>query len=116
MDNIVFNFQEQGNKSDKNTMINLCKFIADRNVTYKSKRLGKNKEGKIGPLMKVFPDAIVRNYFMKNLNKLKNPPDQFINLSMRHKNIRHKNKKRLLHNIAHEKKFYQTKIKKTLFL
>ena len=109
MDNIVFNFQEQGNKSDKNIMINLCKFIADRNVTYKSKRLGKNKEGKIGPLIKVFPDATVRNYFMKNLNKLKNPPDQFINLSMRHKNIRHKNKKRLLHNIAHEKKVLSNK-------
>ena len=81
---IVFNLQEQSNESHKNTIMNLCKFIVDREVTCKSTRLGKKKEGKIRPVRIVFPDDIVKNSFMKNLKKLKNPPDQFKNLSIKH--------------------------------
>ena len=33
---IVFNLQEQSNESDKNTIMNLCKFIVDHEVTCKS--------------------------------------------------------------------------------
>ena len=58
--------------------------MVDREVTCKSARLGKKEEDKIRPVKIVFPDAIVKNSFMKNLNKLKNPPDQFKNLSMKH--------------------------------
>ena len=68
---IVFNLQEESNESDKNTIMNLCKFIVDREVTCESIRLGRKEEGKIRPGKKVFPDAIVKNCFMKNLNKLK---------------------------------------------
>ena len=64
--------------------MNLCKCIVDREVTSKSTRLGKKEEGKIRPVKIVFPGAIVKNCFMKNLNKLKNHPDQFKNLSMKH--------------------------------
>ena len=81
---IVFNLQEQSNESDKNTIMNLCKFIVDGKVTCKSTRLGKKEEGKIRPVEIVFPDAIVKNSFIKNLNKLKNPRDQFKNLSITH--------------------------------
>ena len=66
------------------TLLNLCKFIVDREVTCKSTSLGKKEEGKIRPVKIVFPDAIVKNYFMKNLNKLKNPPDHFKNLNIKH--------------------------------
>ena len=46
-------------------------------------RLDKMEEGKIRPVKVVFPDTIVKTLFMKNLNKLKNPPDQFKNLSIK---------------------------------
>ena len=38
---IVFNLQEQSNESDKNTIMNLCKFIVDHEVTRKSTCLTK---------------------------------------------------------------------------
>ena len=63
--------------------MSLCKCIVDLKVTCKSKRLDKMEEGKIRPVKVVFPDAIVKTLFMKNLNKLKNPPDQFKNLSIK---------------------------------
>ena len=65
---IVFNLQEQNNESDKVTIINLCKFIVDRKVICKSICLGKKEEGKIRPVKIVFPNTIVKNYFMKSLN------------------------------------------------
>ena len=71
---IVSNLQEQSNKLDKNTIMNLFKLIADREVTCKSTRLGKKEEVKIRPVGIVFSDAIVKNSCMKKLNKLKNPP------------------------------------------
>ena len=64
--------------------MNLCKFIVDGKVTCKSTCLGKKEEGKIRPVEIVFPDAIVKNSFIKNLNKLKNPRDRFKNLSITH--------------------------------
>ena len=64
--------------------MNLCRFIVDREVTCKSTRLGKKKEGKIRLVKIVFPEAIVKNSFINNLNKLKNPPDQFKNLRIKH--------------------------------
>ena len=63
--------------------MSLCKCIVDLKVTCKSMRLDKMEEGKIRPVKVVFPDAIVKTLFMKNLNKLKNPPDQFKNLSIK---------------------------------
>ena len=39
--------QEESNESDKNTIMNLCKFIVDCELTWKSTRLGKKKERKI---------------------------------------------------------------------
>ena len=84
--------------------MNLCKFIAGREVTCKSTCLGKKEEGKIRPVKIVFPDDIVKNSFMKNLNKLKNPPDQFINLSIKHDMTDGERKnERLLQGIANEK-------------
>ena len=57
--------------------MNLCKFIVDHEVTCKTTLLGQTEEGKTKPVKIVFPDAVVKNSFMKNLNKLKNPSDQF---------------------------------------
>ena len=84
--------------------MNLCKFIVDRQVTCKSTCLGKKEEGKISPIKILFPDDIVKNYFMKNLNKLKNPPDQFKNLSSKHDMTDDERKdERLPQDIANEK-------------
>ena len=101
---VVFDFQEQSNESDKITIINLYKSIVDREVSCKSTRLSKKDEGKIRPLKIVFLDAIVKSSFMKNLNKLKNPPDQFKNLRIKHDMSvdKWKNEK-LLQDIANEK-------------
>ena len=71
------------------------------------------------PVKIVFPDAIVKNYFMKNLNKLKNLPDQFKNLSIKHDmTFDERKNERSLKYIANEKKttLHQTKIQKTSFL
>ena len=57
--------------------MNLCKFIVDHEVTCKTTLLGQTEEGKTKPVKIVFPDAVVKNSFMKSLNKLKNPSDQF---------------------------------------
>ena len=60
--------------------------------------------GKIRPVRIVFPDAIVKNYFMKNLNKLKNLPDQFKNLSMKHEMVvDERENEKLLQDIANKK-------------
>ena len=93
-----------------------CFCIVDREVTCKSTFLGKKEEGKIMPVKIVFPDAIVKNYFMKNLNKLKNLPDQFKNLSIKHDmTFDERKNERSLKYIANEKKttLHQTKIQKT---
>ena len=54
--------------------MNLCKFTVDREVTCKSTHLGKKEKGKIRLVKIVFPDAIVKDYFTKNLNNMQNPP------------------------------------------
>ena len=52
----------------------------------------------------MFPDAIVKNYFMKNLNKLKNPPDQIKNLSIKHEMaVDERKNEKLLQDIANKK-------------
>ena len=114
---IVFNLHEQSNESDKNTIMNLCKFIVDREVTCKSTRLGKKEEAKSRLVKKVFSDAIVKNSFMKNLNKLENPLDQFKNLSNKHDMTVDKRKnERMLQDIANEKKhFIKQRFKKLCF-
>ena len=100
----VFNLQEQSNESDKITIISICKFIVDREVTCKSTRLGKKEEGKIRPVTIVSLDTIVKNSFMKNINKLKNPPDQFKNLRIKHDiSVDEQKNERLLEDIANEK-------------
>ena len=102
--------------------MNLCKFIVDREVTCKSTRLGKKEEGKIRPVKTVLyavicPDDIVKNSFMKNLNKLKNPPDQFKNLSIKYDTTVDKEKMKECCKILQMKKtLIQTNIQKTSFL
>ena len=84
--------------------MNLCKFIVDREVTCKSTCLGKKEEGKIRPSKVVLPDAVVKNSFMKNLNKLKNHPDQFKTLGIKNDmTVDEENNERLLQDIANEK-------------
>ena len=84
--------------------MNLCKFIVDREVTCKSTCLNKKKEGKIRPVKIVLPDDIVKNSFMKNLNKLKTPPDHFKNLSIKYDMTDDERKnERLMQDIANEK-------------
>ena len=52
----------------------------------------------------MLPDAIVKNSFMKNVNKLKYPPVQIKNLSIKCDILVDKQKnERLLQNIANEK-------------
>ena len=112
---IVFNLQEQSNESDKNTIMNLCKFIVDRMVTCKLIRLGKKEEGKIRPVKIVFPDVLVKNSFMKNLNELKNPPDQFKNLSIKHDmTVDERKNEGMLQDIANEKNTSSNKDSKKL--
>ena len=96
--------------------MNLCKFVVDHKITCKSACLNK-KEGKIRPVKIVFPDTIVKTCFVKNLNKFKNPPDQFKNFSINHDRTVDKWKnERLLQDISNEKKtFHQMKIQKTSF-
>ena len=111
---IVFNLQEQSNETDKNTIINLCTFVVDRDVTCNSTGLDKKEEGKISPVKIVLPDAIIKNYFVKNLN---NPPDQFKNLSIKHDVQLTIEKMNDCCKILQMKKtLHQTKIQKALFL
>ena len=98
--------------------MNLCKFIVECKVTCKSTRLGKKEEGTIRPVKIVFVDAVIFFSFMKNLNKLKNPPDQFKNFSIKHDmTVDERKNERMLQDIANEKKkhFIKTKIQKTSF-
>ena len=99
----VFNLQEQSYESHKNTIMNLCIFILDHEITCKSTSL--NKKGKIRPVKIVFPDAIVKNPFMQNLNKLKNSPDQYKNFSINYDmTVDEWKNERLLQDIGNEKK------------
>lgn len=113
----MFNLQEQNNESDKNTIINLCKCIVDREVACKSIHLGKKEEGKFRPVKVVFADAIVKNSFMKNLNKLKNPRNQFQNLSIRHgMTVGDEKMKNCCKILQMKKTIHQTNIQKTTYL
>ena len=85
--------------------MNLCKFIVECKVTCKSTHLGKKEEGTIRPVKIVFVDAVIFFSFMKNLNKLKNPPDQFKNFSIKHDmTVDERKNERMLQDIANEKK------------
>ena len=68
--NFLSSTLRQQTKTDKNTTMNLCKFVADHEFTCRTTCLNK-KEGKIMPVKIVFPDTLVKNSFMKNVNKLK---------------------------------------------
>ena len=92
--------------------MNLCKFIVDREVTCKLIRLGTKEEGKIRPVKIVLPDVLVKNSFMKNLNKLKNLPDQFKNLSIKHDMT--VDEQKMLQDIANEKNTSSNKDSKKL--
>ena len=82
--------------------MNLCKFIVDREVACTSTRLGK------------ILDAMVKNSFMKNINKLENPPDQ---LRIKHGMTVDKRKnQKFLQDIENEKNTSSNKDSKNFFL
>ena len=82
---IVFNLKEQDDKQkDKVLVGDLCSFIIGKETSFKCTHLGSIKSTSIRPAKTEFTNPLIKNDFMRNLNKLKGAPTKFKNVSIKH--------------------------------
>ena len=82
---IVFNLKKHDNKVEDDKLIkSLILFIIGHNITFKCARLGKKEKSVTRPVKIIFHNLSVKNEFMRHLNKLKDAPSKFINISIKH--------------------------------
>ena len=68
------------NKKDKN----LCSFIIGKETSFKCTRLGNIKSTSIRLAKIKFTNPLIKNDFIRHLNKLKGAPTKFKNVSIKH--------------------------------
>ena len=82
---IVFNLKEHDDKQkDKELVSDLYPFITGKETSFKCTRLGSIKSTSIRPAKIEFTNPLIKNNFMRNLNKLKGAPTEFKNVSIKH--------------------------------
>ena len=82
---IVFNLKEQDDKQkDKELVSDLCSFIIGKETLFKCTRLDSMKSTSIRPAKIEFTNPLIKNGFMRSLNKLKGASTKFKNVSIKH--------------------------------
>ena len=82
---IVFNLKEHDDKQkDKELVSDLCSVIIGKETSFKCTRLGSIKSTSIIPAKIEFTNPLIKNNFMRNLNKLKGAPTKLKNVSIKH--------------------------------
>ena len=82
---IVFNLEEQDDKQkDKELVSDLCSFIIGKETLFKCTRLGSIKSTSIRPAKIEFTNLLIKNDFMRNLNKFKGAQTKSKNVSIKH--------------------------------
>ena len=82
---IVFNLEEQDDKQkDKELVSDLCSFIIGKETLFKCTRLGSIKSTSIRPAKIEFTNLLIKNDFIRNLNKFKGAQTKSKNVSIKH--------------------------------
>ena len=82
---IVFNLKEHDDKQkDKELVSDLYPFITGKETSFKCTRLGNIKSTSIRLAKIKFTNPLIKNDFIRNLNKLKGAPTKFKNVSIKH--------------------------------
>ena len=82
---IVFNLEEQDDKQkDKELVSDLCSFIIGKETLFKCTRLGSIKSTSIRPAKIEFTNLLIKNDFIRNLNKFKGAQTKSKNVCIKH--------------------------------
>ena len=91
----MFNLKEHDDKQkDKELVSDLYPFITGKETSFKCTRLGSIKSTSIRPAKIEFTNPLIKNNFMRNLNKLKGAPTEFKNVRSNMTWLQKKDRKR----------------------